>query len=172
MNINIHFLAILVVNIFFSLPIVAQDTTQQHLVVTPNNGYYQSINLDNESPCNCNAKTQRTFDLAKGLRPNDVLNYKLHAYKFTLGSSTNSVSKLFKAFEKDNSIYKISMKEWDSFLLLTNENFDVASFEQAAKSVFTFFEPMSALDFLKSKNLIAFNELIKYNQENNETQIK
>lgn len=128
-------------------------------------GYYQTINLDAETPCNCNEKTQRTHDLAKGLIPNDVVNYKLQAYKFTFGNSTVGVSKLFKAFEEDKSIYKVSMKEWDSFMLLTTDKFDVSSFEAAAKLVFATFEPIPVEDYLLRKNSASYTEYMKFIQQ-------
>ncbi|MCB0507620.1 MAG: hypothetical protein R2739_05375 [Chitinophagales bacterium] len=157
--------------IFFGL-MTAQVVLAQDDQSSPNNkiaptvtGYYQSINLDEDTPCTCDTKTQRTHDLAKGLRPYDVINYKLHAYKFTFGSSTVGVSKLFKAFENDKSVYKVSMKEWDSFMLLTDDTFNVTSFESAAKSVFATFEPIDVESFLQRKNTTSYNEYVKYKQE-------
>lgn len=123
-------------------------------------GFYQSINLDNETPCNCNEKTERTFQLNKGLVEGDVVSYNLHAYSFSFGNNTLPVSKLFKAFEKDKTIYKISVKEWDAFMLLTTPEFDKASFENAAVAVFAHFSPISAGDFLKIKNLKAYSEYL------------
>lgn len=125
------------------------------------NGYYQTINLDAETPCSCSDKTQRTYDLAKGLRPNDVKNYELHAYQFKFGPSTIPVSKLFKAFENDATVYKVSMKEWDSFMLLTTKDFNVSSFETAAMKIFDSFSLMLPEDFLKTKNIDSYNEYIQ-----------
>jgi hypothetical protein len=118
------------------------------------NGYYQTINLDEQTPCNCNEKTQRTFDLTKGLRPNEVTNYNLVAYKFTFGNSTLPASKLFKAIENDPTVYKVSLKEWDSFLLLTTKEFDAQSFESAASKVFGSFIKIDPKDFLVTKKHI------------------
>ncbi len=129
------------------------------------NGYYQKVDLNEDTPCGCDQKTQRTHDLAKGLRPNEVLNYSLHAYSFSFGNSTNTVSKLFKAFENDSTIYKISMIEWTSFMLLTYSNFDVASFEKAAKQSFGTFIPMKPEEFLKLKNTSSYNEYAKAQEE-------
>jgi hypothetical protein len=94
---------------------------------TPDNNavsYYQSVDLNPNTPCNCNQKTARTQELNRGLIPNDVTSYKLHAYSFRLPVNTIVASKLFKAFENDATIYKVSMKEWDSFMLLTTDKFD------------------------------------------------
>lgn len=139
----------------------AQNTQTTNTAI----GYYQTIDLNPDSECGCAKKTDRTFELNKGLMQYDVLNYKLHAYKFTFGVSSNAMSKLFKAFENDLTIYKISMKEWTSFMLLTSSEFDVASFEKAAKQVFATFEPISALDFLKIKNTTSYNELVQAEKE-------
>jgi hypothetical protein len=128
-------------------------------------GYYQSVNLNPETPCTCDQKTQRTHDLAKGLIPGDVNNYNLYAYSFSFGSNTNAASKLFKAFENDVAIYKISMKEWSSFMLLTTKDFDVSSFEIAAKQVFATFVPITPEDFLKIKNTTSYYEYIQAKQE-------
>jgi hypothetical protein len=124
------------------------------------NGYYQTINLDEQTPCNCNEKTQRTYDLTKGLRPNEVTNYNLVAYKFTFGNSTLPASKLFKAIENDPTVYKVSLKEWDSFLLLTTKEFDAQSFESAASKVFGSFIKIDPKDFLVTKNISSYNEYI------------
>lgn len=129
------------------------------------NGYYQKIDLNSDTPCSCDQKTQRTHDLAKGLRPNEVLNYVLHAYSFSFNNNTNAASKLFKAFENDFTIYKISMKEWSAFMLLTTSDFDVVSFEKAAKQAFATFIPMAPEEFLKIKNTSSYNEYIKALEE-------
>lgn len=121
-------------------------------------GYYQTINLDDQTPCNCKDKTQRTHDLAKGLIEKDVLKYKLYAYKFTFGESTLPVSKLFKALENDSSVYKVSMIEWSSFLLLTTNKFDNISFETAAQKAFGTFSSILPEDFLKAKNTTSYLE--------------
>jgi hypothetical protein len=124
------------------------------------NGYYQRINLDDESACNCKEKTDRTYELSKGLRPGEVTKYQLHAYRFQLGNSTLPVSKLFKAFESDNSIYKISVQEWNAMLLLTTASFDKASFETAAAGVFSTFTVMDVAEFLKMKNSESYAEYL------------
>lgn len=129
------------------------------------NGYYQKVDLNADTPCGCDQKTQRTHDLAKGLRPNEVLNYALHAYSFSFNDNINAVSKLFKAFENDFTIYKVSMKEWSAFMLLTTSDFDKASFEQAAKQAFATFTPMPTEDFLKLKSTTSYNEYIQALEE-------
>lgn len=128
-------------------------------------GYYQSVNLDNETSCNCNEKTERTFLLNKGLVEGDVVNYNLHAYSFSFGNNTLPVSKLFKAFENDKTIYKVSVKEWEAFMLLTTPEFDKASFEKAAVTVFGSFTPIATEDFLKIKNLKAYSEYLNFHSK-------
>lgn len=125
-------------------------------------GYYQTINIENDTPCSCDEKTQRTFDLAKGIRPGDVSNYDLHAYKIVAGDKLTSIAKIFKAFEKDNSVYKLSIIEWNSILLLTNKDFDKISFETAAKNVFSSFESITPEIFLKQKNIDAYKEYVEF----------
>lgn len=164
MKINIHLLIITI--IFLSYSVHAQDSLNTKLnAVKIKDGFYQKIDLNPDSPCSCDQKTQRTFDLAKGLRPKDVLDYSLHAYSFTFGNNTNAASKLFKAIENDFTVYKISMKEWTSFMLLTGGDFDVASFEQAAKLVFATFTPMTPEEFLKIKNTTSYYEYIQAMEE-------
>jgi hypothetical protein len=162
-NIQLVFLLVFILNI----ATYAQDSTSTKVATTAPiaDGYYQRIDLNPNSPCNCNQKTQRTTELAKGLRPNDVLDYKIYAYSFTFGNNTNAVSKLFKSFENDLTIYKVSMKEWSAFMLLTTKDFDFASFEKAAQSVFATFAPMTPEDFLKIKNTTSYNEYIQAKQE-------
>ncbi len=130
------------------------------------NGHYQTINLDEQTPCNCNEKTQRTFDLAKGLRPNEVTNYNLVAYKFTFGNSTLPVSKLFKAMENDPTVYKVSLKEWDSFMLLTTKDFNSNSFEAAAIKAFGSFSKITPEVFLKDKSSEIYNEYLQLLEKN------
>ena len=157
----IHFIFLLL--LFSCLKISAQNSnalTSSNTVPVAN-GYYQTINLDAETTCNCNEKTQRTYDLAKGLKPNDVKNYELHAYQFKFGATTVPVSKLFKALENDATVYKVSMKEWDSFMLLTTKDFDVLSFETAAMKIFDTFSLMLPEDFLKTKNMDSYNEYVQ-----------
>lgn len=144
--------------LIYTIAVNAQPNNQ---ISTSTSGFYQTVNLDNLTPCNCSEKTQRTYDLAKGLRPRDVKDYKLFAYKFSFGSSTIAASKLFKAMETDNSIYKVSMKEWDSFMLLTTDKFDYSSFEKAAAAVFETFSKISPEEFLKVKNIESYNEYMQ-----------
>jgi len=159
---NKYIYSILVFFLVFELQSYAQNNIlSENKAQTTVNGYYQTINLDNETPCNCNEKTQRTYDLAKGLRPSDLREYELHTYKFKFGSSTIPASKLFKALENDASVYKVSIKEWDSFLLLTTKEFDVLSFEAAAMKIFDLFSLMKPEDFLKTKNMDSYNEYLK-----------
>lgn len=132
----------------------------KHLPVTK--GYYQTIDLDDNTPCNCNEKTQRMYDLIKGLRPHEVENYDLHTYAFTLGKSFLSVPKLFKALENDPSVYKVSLIEWNSMMLLTTKDFDAVSFEIIAMKVFDSFSLMQPEDFLKIKNMDSYNEYIEF----------
>ncbi|MFN8238344.1 MAG: hypothetical protein U0T77_09250 [Chitinophagales bacterium] len=156
---HIHFF-ICIFSSFAFLSGKAQDNSTSN--TTGISGYYQSINLDDQTPCNCNDKTERMLLLNKGLVEGDVINYNLHAYSFSFGSSTLPVSKLFKAFENDKTIYKISMKEWDAFMLLTTSEFDKASFEKAAATVFASFSPITPADFLKLKNLQAYTEYVNF----------
>ena len=160
----------LIVAVFCNYTFAQQ--TENLTSVSTTKGYYQTVDLNAETPCGCDSKTQRTHDLAKGLIPYDVLNYKLHAYKFTFGNSMNAVAKLFKAFENDATIYKVSMKEWTSFMLLTSDKFDAASFEKAAKTAFATFEPMEIEDFLKAKNTSSYNEFMKAKEEAHTQQIQ
>ena len=161
MNKYIHF--ILFILLFSCLKISAQNSNalQSSNTVPVANGYYQTINLDEETSCDCNEKTQRTRDLSKGLRPKDVINYDLHAYKITLKNSFLSVPKLFKGLENDTTVYKVSMKEWDSFMLLTTKDFDALSFEVAAMKVFAEFSVMLPEDFLRMKNTDSYNEYVE-----------
>ncbi|MDB5226914.1 MAG: hypothetical protein JWN78_1107 [Bacteroidota bacterium] len=156
---NIHSLFILL--FVFVAHSYAQDSNTTKINNQPVNGYYQKIDLNPDSPCNCDKKTDRTYELNRGLIEKDVLKYQLHAYKFILGNSMSAISKLFKAFENDPSIYKISMKEWESFMLLTTPAFDQASFEKAAATVLPFFAAIPTEDFLKVKNTSSYNEYIQ-----------
>jgi len=158
-----------IIHLLFVLVIVhslsyAQDSTNNKIAPTAK-GYYQTIDISAETPCSCDQKTQRTYELAKGLIPNDVLNYSLHAYSFSFGDNVNAASKLFKAFENDPNVYKVSMKEWSSFMLLTFSKFDVASFENAAIQSFAAFAPMKTEDFLKIKNTTSYNEYVQAMEE-------
>lgn len=165
MNKNIQLLLLLLFG--FIITINAQDTTNTKVSTTATvvNGYYQTIDLNPNTPCGCDQKTQRTLDLAKGLRPRDVLDYKLYAFSFSFGNNTNSASKLFKAFENDKSVYKISLKEWSAFMLFTTKDFDVASFIEAAKQVFATFNAMTPEEYLKMKNTSSYNEYMLSKQE-------
>ncbi len=159
----------LFLNLFIFSSVTAQDNTK---TVQLANGYYQTIDLNPNTSCDCNAKTERTLQLNKALAPKDVLNYKLHAYKFSLGNNSNMMAKLFKAMEKDLSIYKVSMKEWTAFMVLTTDEFDATSFEQAAKSVFTTLEAMPVKDFLQSKNIDSYNELVQKEMRDQQKQVE
>lgn len=158
--------------IIYILSVVLYSLNCENIFAQINNtidstiGYYQSIDLNPETPCNCNLKTQRTFDLAKGLRPNDVLDYKLYAYSFTSSNSSNvSVIKLFKSFENDLNVYKISLVEGKSFMILATNDFDIVSFEMAAKSIFLELISIAPEDFLKIKNSTSYYEYVKAKQE-------
>ncbi len=158
MRINIQILLCL-------LGCISMDLTAQNvntpLAINNSRGFYQTLDLDNDTPCNCNDKTQRTHDLARGLLPGDVSNYELHAYQFSFGTSIIAASKLFKSLENDKSIYKVSMKEWNSCVLLTTKDFDALSFETAANKVFDSFSIMQPDAFLKEKNIESYNEFQK-----------
>ncbi len=108
MNINIHLIVLLTISSNFAS--YAQNAYSGVQSVQLTDGYYQTIDLNPETACRCEKKTERTFSLNKGLVQYDVLNYKLHAYKFSFGNSNVPVSKLFKAMDDDLTIYKISMK--------------------------------------------------------------
>lgn len=161
---SLHFLLLIPITLC-SIMLRAQDNQ----TVKVADGYYQTVDLNPDTECGCDKKTERTHQLNKGLNQYDVLNYKLYAYKFTFGSSTNAVAKLFKAFENDLSVYKISMNEWTSFMLLTSDSFNAASFEKAAKSAFATFEPMAVEDFLRAKNTNAYKEFLKAKEEQQQT---
>ena len=160
--IQLAFLLLFSFNVITYAQVLNSDKTITNL---SGNGYYQKVDLNDDTPCGCDQKTQRTHDLSKGLRPNEVLNYSLHAYSFSFGNNINAVSKLFKAFENDSSIFKVSMKEWSEFMLLTTSQFDVASFEKAAKQAFGTFTPIKPEEFLKLKNTSSYNEYVKAQEE-------
>lgn len=162
-NIQLCFVAL----VTFYLNSSAQEGASVVKANEVKSGYYQSINFEDAAPCNCDQKTQRTHDLNKALSKNDVTYYNLHAYRFNFGDSPASMAKLFKALEGDASVYKVSMKEWDSFMLLTTVEFDVASFEAAARVAFRYFEPMQPEDFLKNKNQTSYEEYIREQAKHN-----
>lgn len=124
-------------------------------------GYYQTLDLNPETPCACDAFSDRHIQLYKALAPRDTRNYHLHAYSFSLGNVLIPASKLFKAFEMDNSVYKVSVNEWESLMLLTTADFDATSFEKAAKSIFKTFEPMQPIDFLRKRDVAAYQEYLQ-----------
>lgn len=144
--------------LLFTIPILFSNNL---FAGNPNSGYYQQINLDAVTPCNCGEKTERTYELNKGLREGEVTKYQLHAYQFAFGESILPASKLFKAFESDKNIYKVSVKEWTALMLLTTPEFDKASFETAAKSIFKEFTPIDPADYLKNKNTESYTEYIQ-----------
>ncbi len=156
---SIHFLVLFSI-LLTSFELKGQDTSAVQPVKA--NGYYQTIDLNPDTPCSCDEKTDRTRDLNKTLQPAEVTDYQLHTYSFTFGNSVTAASKLFKALEKDASVYKVSMKEWSSFMLLTTKDFDAASFEAAARQSFQSFAPMIPEDFLKIKNTAAYNAYMEY----------
>ena len=86
---DLHFL-LLIPTILCSLFASAQVGETAKVV----NGYYQTIDLNPSTECGCDKKTERTHELNKALNQYDVLNYKLHAYKFSFGNSTNAVNNL------------------------------------------------------------------------------
>lgn len=161
MNKYIHFILLLL--LFSCLKVSAQNSNTQTSsgTVPVSNGYYQTIDLDPNTSCDCNQKTNRTKALSKGLVEFDVINYKLHAYRFSFDNSYVILSKLFKALENDSTVYKVSMKEWDSFMLLTTDKFDVASFEKAAQLIFQSFMAMQPEEFLKLKSTNSYNEYVQ-----------
>ncbi|MEZ5025999.1 MAG: hypothetical protein R2739_05395 [Chitinophagales bacterium] len=114
-------------------------------------GYYQKIDLDLNTSCTCKDKTTRTYELAKALQPEDFSKYNFYAYTFQFPENINGVSKLFKAFENDLSVHKISMIEWSSFMLLVDDTFDKNSFEIAANKIFKTITPISYSEFLNKK---------------------
>lgn len=162
---NIQLCFVLLVSLYLNSQ--AQEFAAQSKAEELKSGYYQSVNFDDGIPCNCNQKTQRTHDLNKALGKNDVIYYSLHAYRFNFGDSPAAMAKLFKALEGDASVYKVSMKEWDAFMLLTTADFDVASFEAAARIAFHYFESMPPADFLKSKSQTSYEEYMSEQAKRN-----
>lgn len=161
-NLQLSLVALFVLN----LTVYAQDSTQVRVApLQVVNGYYQTIDLNADTPCGCDNKTERTYQLSKGLLDNDLVDYKLHAYKFKIGNFTNAFLKLFKAFENDPSVYKLSMKKWDSFMLVTTDNFDAASFEKAASVAMENIAPILPEEFLKEKNINTYNVYMQFKQQ-------
>lgn len=157
------------VYIFFVFYASAQENLDSEINTL---SYYQSIDLDAETPCNCNEKTDKVKQLYKGVVDKDFYDNKLHAYHFSYGNSINAFSKLFQALENDPSVIKISMNEWNSFMLFTTDKFDSNSFEKAAKKAFVTFYTISPDDYLLKKNadLFATYKSYKLNiQESNQS---
>lgn len=150
--------------LFFNIYAVDGDVASDFPVT---NGYYQTIDLDDNTPCNCNEKTQRMYDMTKGLYPKDVIKYELHPYKISLGNSYLAAPKLFKALENDRSVYKVSLIDWKYMMLLTTKDFDALSFETAALKVFSSFSKMQADEFLKLKNMESYNEYMIEKEKTN-----
>ena len=132
---------------------------------------YSSIDFEENTPCNCNQKTERARELSKGLLDQDLKQYDLHAYTFSFkNNNPQGWAKLFKTMESDPTIYKVSVKEWDSFLLLTTPGFDVAAFEAAAQKALDNFSVITPDVYLKAKNTALFNTyLLQQAIQNNST---
>lgn len=133
---------------------------------------YSSIDFEESTPCNCNQKTERARELSKGLLDQDLKQYDLHAYTFSFkNNNPQGWAKLFKTMESDPTIYKVSIKEWDSFMLLTTPGFDVAAFEAAAQKAVDNFSVTTPDVYLKAKNTALFNAymLQQTTQNNNST---
>ena len=159
---DLHFL-LLIPTILCSLFASAQvgETTK---VVS---GYYQTIDLNPETECGCDFKTPRNEELNSRLLEYDVLNYNMHAYKYEFGTSMMPASKLFYAFENDQTVRKISFSmETKTFMLITTPDFDNASFEAAAKIAFKEVSPIVATNYLYKKCINCYNAYMKYTQEN------
>ncbi len=133
---------------------------------------YSSIDFEENTPCNCSQKTDRTRQLSKGLLDQDLKQYDLHPYTFSFKiNDPQGWAKLFKAMESDPTIYKVSVKEWDSFMLLTTPGFDVAAFETAAQKALDNFSVTTPDVYLKAKNTALFNTYMLQQtiEENNQT---
>jgi hypothetical protein len=115
-------------------------------------GRYQMIELDPAKPCNCNEKTPRYFEMYQAVQEQDIRQYRMIAYKFSFGPSIDQASKLFRALEQDPAVMKISIREWDYFMLFTTDEFDAASFDTAAGSVFGEISAITPADFFLYKN--------------------
>lgn len=158
--------------LFFSSSLSAQqgDKVIDNTKTPP--ALYSSIDFEENTPCNCSQKTDRTRQLSKGLLDQDLKQYDLHAYTFSFkNNNPQGWAKLFKAMESDPTIYKVSVKEWDSFLLLTTPGFDVAAFEAAAQKAVDNFSVITPDVYLKAKNTALFNAymLQQTTQNNNST---
>ena len=173
-NINLFIMKKNVQLLFFIISIIFANTiyAQDSLILNKNKateikGYYQSIDLNAETPCNCEIKTARNEELNTRLLEYDVLNYNMHAYKYEFGTSMMPASKLFHAFEKDSAVRKISFSmETKTFMLITTPEFDIASFEAAAKIAFKELSPIVATNYLYKKSINCYNAYVKYTQEN------
>jgi hypothetical protein len=156
----------LVASFLLNFTVQSQDSVQVKVTTLPSvNGYYQTIDLNADTPCGCDSKTERTYQLSKGLLDNDLVDYSLHAYKFKIGNTNNAFLKLFKAFENDPNVYKLSVKKWDSFMLVTTKKFDVASFEKAASIAMENITPILPEEYLKEKNINTYNVYMQFKQQ-------
>ncbi len=116
-------------------------------------GFYQTINIDSITPCNCNTKTVRNENLNEHLKADDIQNFNLIAYSYIPYTNYIGASKLFSSMERDSSVHKISfMMSEHCFMLVVNENFDKMSFENALSNVFKSINHMDAAIFLGKKN--------------------
>jgi hypothetical protein len=166
--------AVLIVSsvLFFSSSLSAQqgDKVIDNTKTPP--ALYSSIDFEENTPCNCSQKTDRTRQLSKGLLDQDLKQYDLHPYTFSFkNNDPQGWAKLFKAMESDPTIYKVSVKEWDSFMLLTTPGFDVAAFEMAAQKALDNFSVTTPDVYLKAKNTALFNTYMLQQtiEENNQT---
>lgn len=158
--------------LFFSSSLSAQqgDKVIDNTKTPP--ALYSSIDFEENTPCNCSQKTDRTRQLSKGLLDQDLKQYDLHPYTFSFkNNDPQGWAKLFKAMESDPTIYKVSVKEWDSFMLLTTPGFDVAAFETAAQKALDNFSVTTPDVYLKAKNTALFNTYMLQQtiEENNQT---
>ena len=125
--------------------------------------YYQTINLDDTTACNCNNKSDRNAALNTRLLESDVKLYDMHAYKYVFKESMLPTSKLVYAFEEDKNVYKGSFSmETNTFMILTTPKFDLQSFEGAAKIAFKEIYSINPQDFLIKKNKSCYDEYMKF----------
>jgi hypothetical protein len=130
-------------------------------------GYYQTIDIDPLTPCDCNSKTDRNSALNEHLIKNDIINYNLIAYKYEPLSTYVTASKLFFSIENDSSVHKISfMMSEHCFMLAIDKKFDKLSFEKALFKVFKSVTQLDVAEFLRKKNpaLIEFYKPLNINQ--------
>lgn len=158
--------------LFFSSSLSAQqgDKVIDNTKTPP--ALYSSINFEENTPCNCNQKSARALHLSKGILDQELKEYDLHPYTFSFkNNNPQGWAKLFNAMESDPTIYKVSVKEWDSFMLLTTPGFDVAAFEMAAQKALDNFSVTTPDVYLKAKNTALFNTymLQQTTQNNNST---